>query len=82
MHIGVSPARIPSPIQFKKIPRKTNQVWKSDEGEGGNAEALRGVGVIVEVPQNRSVRLDLELPRIGACESVRFLFKIGSCKVD
>src|SRR3989344_5186044 len=38
------------PFNSKKIPRKTNQVWKSDEGEGGNAEALRGVGGMTGVP--------------------------------
>jgi len=49
--------------------------------EGGNAEALRGVGGIVELVQNRSVRLSLELPRTRSVRISRIFDKVGSSRV-
>gem|GEM_PF-5862761 len=49
--------------------------------EGGDAEALRGVGGIVELVQNRSVRLSLELPRTRSVRISRIFDKVGSSRV-
>ena len=44
-----APPLAPSPIQFQKNPAQNKSSMESDEGEGGNAEALRGVGGMFEV---------------------------------
>jgi len=76
-----APPLAPSPIQFQKIPRKTNQAWKSDEGEGGNAEALRGVGGIVGVI-TESERMILVRATTRSARGTSAILEIGASLVQ
>jgi len=51
------------PYIFKKIPRKTNQEWKSDGDEGGTPRLCEALAELLELARNRSVGLSLEPPR-------------------
>ena len=53
----------PSPIQFQKNPRKTNQAWKAMRARAGTPRLCEALAECLKLVQNRSVRLGLELPR-------------------
>jgi len=84
------PARIPSPIQFKKNPAQNKFRMGSDGDEGGHrtAEAESrhfgrdGADAGLWRNSSWSVRFRLELPHTRGARLVRFLFKKGSSKAE
>ena len=68
------------PFNSKEIPRQTKMHGKRWD-EGGTPRLCEALAELLELAQNRSVRLSLESPRTRGVRLVRLLFEKGSSKV-